>query len=175
MGAVAVAIVVLALGVGISGWFGRTDDTVANPGVSHSLSSQTTPTTVSTPPVSPTSSASTPTSPAPSKTPPSPPPTKTQPVPVAPPVVHAPSVVLNETTSRGLAARVAAVLRSKGWVVTGVGNWRGEISTTTVYYPPGMEAAARSLAYDLGVSRLRPSVGGMLTNRLTVVLTANPF
>ena len=38
-----------------------------------------------------------------------------------------------------------------------------------------MAAAARSLAYDLGVARLRPRVAGMLTNRLTVVLTSNPY
>jgi hypothetical protein len=89
--------------------------------------------------------------------------------------VHAPTVVLNETTEKGLAARVAQHLRSLGWTVTGVGNWRGDISTTTVYYPAGMLAAARSLAYDLGVSRLRPVVPGMLGDRLTVVLTSDPL
>ena len=94
---------------------------------------------------------------------------------VRPPVVHAPTVVLNQTATRGLAASVANLLRTKHWVVTGVGNWQGNIGATTVYYPPGMAAAARSLAYDLRVVRIRPIVPGMLANRLTVVLTSNPF
>lgn len=84
--------------------------------------------------------------------------------------MHAPTVVLNETTVTGLAARTAAHLRSLGWTVTGIGNWRGTIPTTTVYYPPGLLPAARRLAFDLGVSRLRPRVHGMLTDQLTVVL-----
>jgi hypothetical protein len=82
--------------------------------------------------------------------------------------------VLNETRITGLAARTAAYLRSLGWTVTGVGNWRGEISTSTVYYPPGFLAAARRLAYDLKISRLRPRVPGMLTDELTVVLVRDP-
>ncbi len=90
-------------------------------------------------------------------------------------MVHAPVVVLNETTERGMAARVAAHLTTLGWKVTGVGNWRGNISQSTVYYPPGDLAAARSLAYDLGITRLRPRVAGMLTDRLTVVLTSDPL
>jgi LytR cell envelope-related transcriptional attenuator len=165
--AVGAAIAVLLIGVGISGWLGaKQPDSSTSPLVSHH-------TLVSTPPPSP---APTPTASA-SKAP-TPPPSHTAKPPAvvaAPPVVHAPTVVLNETVIRGLAAQVAAVLRTKHWMVTGVGNWFGQIPSTTVYYPPGMEAAARSLAYDLRISRLRPSVRGMLTNRLTVVLTDNPF
>src|SRR5262249_28503902 len=105
---------------------------------------------------------------------PSPKPTATRTSRPAPPVVHAPVVVLNETRVTGLAARTAAQLRALGWTVTGVGNWRGSIPTTTVYYPAGRFAAARRLAYDLHVSRLRPVVPGMLTDRLTVVLARDP-
>ena len=156
------ALAVVALVIGISGWF-RDSDTVATPTPTHSQVS------VSTPPTSTVSSGPTPSqTPTPSKSAVAPPP-------VVPPVVHAPSVVLNETTTRGLAAQVAARLRTKGWTVTGTGNWRGNVGSTTVYYPAGMEAAARRMAYDLGVTRIRPRVAGMLTNRLTVVLTSNPF
>lgn len=162
--AVGAAIAVLLVGVGISGWFGSSSPTASTlPPVTHrSL--------VSTPPLSspPTPKASATKAPTPRRT-------AKPAAPAAPPVVHAPAVVLNETAVRGLAAHVAAVLRTKHWVVTGVGNWYGQIGSTTVYYPPGMEAAARSLAYDLGVSRILPSARGMLNNRLTVVLTRNPL
>ena len=163
------ALAVVALVIGISGWF-RDSDAVATPTPTHSQVS------VSTPPTSTTSTGPTPSqTPTPSVTPT---PTKSAVAPppvVPPPVVHAPSVVLNETATRGLAAQVASRLRAKGWTITGTGNWRGNVGTTTVYYPAGMEAAARRMAYDLGVTRIRPRVAGMLTNRLTVVLTSNPF
>jgi len=128
--------------------------------------------TASSPSATPTSSA-TPTTSASKKPKPKPSPSASKPV--APPVVHAPLVVLNETTEQGLAARVAEHLRELGWTVTGVGNWRGSIDTSTVYYPTGELAAARRLAYDLGLSRIRPRVAGMLTDRLTVVLTSDPL
>ena len=155
--------------MGISGWFGssQTASPSSPPVTQHSqlatptVSSAPTPKPTPTPTAKPTLRAT--------HTP------KPVVVAPAPPVVHAPTVVLNETTIRGLAAQVAAVLRSKHWVVTGIGNWSGFISSTTVYYPPGFEAAARSLAHDLGVTRMRPTVPGMLFNRLTVVLTGNPF
>ncbi len=171
--AVGGAIAVVLAGLGISGWFGSGSTTGAPAASQRSLLS-TPPPTASTPSKPSTATPS----PTHSPTAPASPPVrsaKPSPVVVAPPVVHAPTVVLNETPIHGLAASVAARLRAKHWVVTGVGNWRGNIGATTVYYPPGMEAAARSLAYDLGVDRIRPSVGGMLTDRLSVVLTSNPY
>jgi LytR cell envelope-related transcriptional attenuator len=166
------AIAIVLLGVGISGYFGNNPATSSGPVLGSQHSS-----IVSPPAASSTGSpsVSTPSASVVSSPPPKPPTHRAPPPPVAPPVVHAPAVVLNETPIRGLAAAVAARLRTKNWVVTGTGNWRGNIGSTTVYYPPGMEAAARSLAYDLGVDRIRPSVGGMLTNRLSVVLTSNPY
>ena len=84
-----------------------------------------------------------------------------------------------ENTSR--AEHIARVLAhlELDWMqnateLVGVGNWRGNIPTTTVYYSPGELAAARRLAYDLGVSRIRPAVPGMLSNHLTVVLHGDP-
>jgi hypothetical protein len=172
------ALVLLALGLGVKGWLSGSGGS-PNAGPSNSqvhVPSLTTSPPTSTPSATPTATPTATPSPKPTTKPtvkPSPKPTATRtshPPPVAPPVVHAPTVVLNETGITGLAARTAARLRALGWTVTGIGNWRGSIPTTTVYYPAGRYAAARRLAYDLHVSRLRPVVPGMLDDRLTVVL-----
>jgi uncharacterized cupin superfamily protein len=80
--------------------------------------------------------------------------------------------VLNQSGVTGEAARVAAALREQGWRVSGIGNWRGSVPETTVYYPAGQEAAAAQLAGDLGVDRTRPRVSEMRPDTLTVVITA---
>ena len=46
-------------------------------------------------------------------------------------------VVLNQTSRSGLAGSVADQLRGKGWTVPAVGNFRGIVPATTVYYPAG--------------------------------------
>lgn len=168
------ALAVVAIVVGVSGWFRPDSTPVARPTASQVSVGTPTPTVSATPPTSHPPTAS----PTPTPTPTAKPtPSRTTPAPPPPPpaLVHAPAVVLNETPIRGLAAQVAAELRTKGWTVTGTGNWHGDIGTTTVYYPRALAAAARRLAYDLGISRLRPVVPGMLTDRLTVVLTSNPY
>ncbi len=81
-------------------------------------------------------------------------------------------VVLNQTTRRGLASTVAEQLRSAGWQVPAVGNFRGIVPSTTVYYPPGGESGALAVAADLPVEpRVRPSFGNLSETRLTVVVT----
>jgi cytoskeletal protein RodZ len=83
-------------------------------------------------------------------------------------------VVLNETARGGLAATVAARLRTKGWNVSGVGNFRGAVPATTVYYPAGHAAAAQAAAESLPTpARIRPRFGNLSTTRLTVVVTTN--
>jgi LytR cell envelope-related transcriptional attenuator len=83
-------------------------------------------------------------------------------------------VVLNETTRRGLAATVATRLRSNGWTVSGVGNFRGEVPATTVYYPVGHQAAALAAAKSLPTpARVLPRFGNLSTTRLTVIVTTN--
>lgn len=80
-------------------------------------------------------------------------------------------VVLNQTTRSGLAGTVAGVLRGKGWAVPAVGNFHGTVPATTVYYPPGAEAAAQTAAEDLPTApRIRPRFGNLSTSRLTVVV-----
>jgi hypothetical protein len=81
-------------------------------------------------------------------------------------------VVLNQTARAGLASRVADRLRGQGWTVAGTGNFRGSVPATTVYYPPGAEAAAQALAQTLPTGpRVRPRFGNLSTTRLTVVVT----
>ena len=81
-------------------------------------------------------------------------------------------VVLNQTDRAGLAARVAQVLRDKGWTVPATGNFRGVVPATTVYYPPGAEDEALAAARGLPTEpRVRPRFGNLSTSRLTVVVT----
>jgi hypothetical protein len=81
-------------------------------------------------------------------------------------------VVLNQTSRAGLASRVADTLRADGWTVAAVGNFRGIVPATTVYYPPGEELAAQTAAEDLqSTPRIRPRFGNLSTSRLTVVVT----
>lgn len=81
-------------------------------------------------------------------------------------------VVLNQTSRGGLAGAVADRLRAAGWTVPAVGNFRGTVPATTVYYPDGEEAAAAAVAADLPTEpRVRPRFGNLSTTRLTVVVT----
>jgi hypothetical protein len=79
--------------------------------------------------------------------------------------------VYNNTTITGLAASTAAQLQDGGWQVVGVDNWRGDIPSSTVYYPAGMEDEADQLADTLGFDRVRGAVAPMKFDRLTVILT----
>jgi hypothetical protein len=171
------ALVLVLIGIGMAGWLNSSPSQGAAPAQSQVHVSTPATSAASTPAATtPSASASQSSTTAPTHSAThsaTPRPTATRPA--APPVVHAPAIVLNETTQHGLAAQVAQHLRGLGWTVTGVGNWRGNISTTTVYYSPGELAAARRLAYDLGVSRIRPAVPGMLNNHVTVVLTSDPL
>jgi hypothetical protein len=83
-------------------------------------------------------------------------------------------VVLNQTARAGLASAVATRLRAKGWTVSGVGNFRGLVPATTVYYPPGQEAAATAAAKSLPTPpRVLPRFGNLSLTRLTVVVAAD--
>ncbi|MGH8869781.1 MAG: LytR C-terminal domain-containing protein, partial [Actinomycetes bacterium] len=80
-------------------------------------------------------------------------------------------VVLNNTTTSGLAGDTAADLRADGWQVALVGNFIGSIPASTVYYPDGRDDEARVLADALGIDGLHPSFEGVSSTRLTAVLT----
>lgn len=82
-------------------------------------------------------------------------------------------VVLNQTRVSGLANRVSNGLRDAGWTVVSLGNFRGAVPETTVYYPPGQEDAAAAVAADVpGGDRIRPRFGNLSGSSLTVIVTS---
>lgn len=137
------------------------DDHTSKPAASTAATSAPTP-----PTTPPTTEAPTPeptaTTPAPKPKP------KAKPAPV---LRNVPVGVFNNTRTSGLARTVAAKVRAAGWTVSGVGNWRGSVPATTVYYPAGLEKQAQTLARDLDFGRVRPRVAPMSTDRLTLVLS----
>ena len=59
-----------------------------------------------------------------------------------------PLVVLNNSTTAGLAAQAAHRFEAGGWRVTSFGNYQNDISSTCAYYDPnvsGAKAAAQAL------------------------------
>jgi cytoskeletal protein RodZ len=139
-------------------------------------SSSTTPSTA--PSSAPTSEPSTQ---PPSTEPPSTEPPATQPT--QPPATQStiipaderPAIeVYNNTPRKGLADSVAGRARQAGWTVAGSpDNWHGKVAESTVYYPPGMLAAANQLARDLGIGRTKGALDNMKKDRLTVILTSD--
>ena len=66
--------------------------------------------------------------------------------------------IYNNTARKGLADDVASRARQAGWTVAGADNWHGKIVSSTVYYPPGMQAEAGQLAQDLGIGRIKDAL-----------------
>jgi len=129
---------------------------------------------------SPTSDAASPTetplasSPAASTPPPSSPaPAASSPTMSAEPAPDRPEVViLNQSGGSGLAGKVADRVREAGWTVNRTGNFRGTVSTTTVYYPSTMRGDALNLARALpGDPRVKERFSNLSQTRLTIVLT----
>jgi hypothetical protein len=80
--------------------------------------------------------------------------------------------VLNNSRIQGLAASVADELQGRGWGVDTVGNYTGQLSETTLYYPPGELRAAQLLARQFQrISRIEPRPTGLPGSGLTLVLT----
>jgi LytR cell envelope-related transcriptional attenuator len=79
--------------------------------------------------------------------------------------------VLNQSASKGSAGKIAVRVRELHWPVGRVDSFRGTVSATTVYYPPGKAAAARELARGLpGSTRVLPRFSTLSDSRLTVIL-----
>jgi hypothetical protein len=94
------------------------------------------------------------------------------PTPTVAPPARVPVTVLNNSRIPRLAARGAERFTAAGWPVAAVGNFRGRIPVTTVYYDPGLEAAARDFAGAFsGVARVRPRFDGLPARGVVVVLT----
>jgi LytR cell envelope-related transcriptional attenuator len=81
--------------------------------------------------------------------------------------------VFNNSGIHGLAGRTSGKAQSVGWKVVGSDNWYGTIPATTVYYPGRLKAAAKILARDLGITRVKPAIQPMRLDRLTVILTTD--
>ena len=89
-----------------------------------------------------------------------------------PPSLVVPVTVLNNSRRAGLAARASARFSDGGWPVALVGNFRGRIPVTTVYYDPGLEANAQAFAsaFD-GIVRVRPRFPTLPARGVVVVVT----
>jgi cytoskeletal protein RodZ len=85
----------------------------------------------------------------------------------------APVEVLNNSRINGLAHHVAAEVESRGWTISQVGNLRGRVAETTLYYPDGGFAAAQHLESEFGsIQRLLPqSEEGLHSSGLVLVVT----
>lgn len=80
--------------------------------------------------------------------------------------------VLNQSGPGGTAAKTAARVRSLGWTVGRVSDFRGNVTRTTVYYPNGEAKAARELAGALpGKPRVLPRFSTLADARLTIIIT----
>ncbi len=117
-------------------------------------------------------SLSTPAAPVETTPTPTPTPSATTPKPTEPAVKRESTVaVLNNTGIKNLAKTFSAQVTAAGWTISGLGNWRGQIETNTVYYPGGLQDQAELLAADVGIARVLPSIVPMRMDRLTIILS----
>ena len=82
--------------------------------------------------------------------------------------------VFNNTAVAGSAAALAQKARGSGWTVAGVGNWRGQIPSSTVYFPSGKRDEAQLLADDLDIDRVKPTIDQMPSDQMTVIISGAP-
>jgi hypothetical protein len=87
-------------------------------------------------------------------------------------VAKVPVTVLNNSRRNGLGSEVAAQVHAKGWPIAKVGNFRGRVAETTVYYASGQLPQARELAREFPqVRRVLPRFAGLPGHGLTLVVT----
>jgi hypothetical protein len=98
--------------------------------------------------------------------------------PAAPPAVtpgrRAPVVIFDQSRRHSLVLQFRAALQAAGWRVDGTGPWVGKIPETTVYYPAGMEAAAKALMTEFpAITRSLPAFAGVPADALTVIICSD--
>jgi cytoskeletal protein RodZ len=128
----------------------------------------------STPSVAPSPSPSTSAAPSQSASPTAPaaPPASEPPATAQPAVAKVPVTVLNNSRRNGLGREVAAEVHAKGWPIAQVGNYRGRLAVTTVFYAPGQLPQARELAREFPqIKRIEPRFAGLPGHGLTLVVT----
>jgi cytoskeletal protein RodZ len=145
----------------------------APPSTSASASASASPSASPSIPASTSPSAAASSAPAGSASPTAPAPPVSQPPATAQPVVaKVPVTVLNNSRRTGLGHEVAAQVHAKGWPIAAVGNYRGRLAATTVYYAPGQLAQARELAREFPeIRRVEPRFAGLPGHGLTLVVT----
>jgi hypothetical protein len=80
--------------------------------------------------------------------------------------------VLNNSRIQHLAARAAQQLREKNWPIRLVGNYRGRLPVSTLYYLQGQHDVAQLLAKEFpAVQRVLPRPDGLPGKGLTLVVT----
>ena len=123
----------------------------------------TTGSTATSPSATPSTSAGTPTSQTSTSSPPAGAVDRSTPV-----------TVLNATRTRGLAASVAATLRTSGWTVPTTDNYRRAEPPTTVYYAGAdQRATAQAVADDVGGDPRVEQSDEFGPERITVVIGAD--
>ena len=85
---------------------------------------------------------------------------------------RAPKVdVLNQSAGDGAASQAAEELRAAGWRIGRVDDFRGNVSTTTVYWlTPDMRRDARRVSRDLGGVRVQQGFSTLVEGRISVIL-----
>ncbi|MBD0292370.1 MAG: LytR C-terminal domain-containing protein [Jiangellaceae bacterium] len=79
--------------------------------------------------------------------------------------------ILNATDTDGLAESARERLEAGGWEVPATDGYSGEIAATTVFYPNGMKESAEALAAQfLEIRQVRPTIPGLTTSRLVLIL-----
>jgi hypothetical protein len=83
-------------------------------------------------------------------------------------------VIFDQTRRHDLVVAFRNALRAAGWEVAGSGPWVGKVPLTTVYYPPGMEAAARALMLRFpAITRSLPAFPGVPADELSVIICSD--
>jgi LytR cell envelope-related transcriptional attenuator len=89
----------------------------------------------------------------------------------APPELRSDIGILNATDVDGLAGQAKEALEDGGWSVPATDTYSGNIDVTTVYYPPGEEESARALAAQFPeIKAVEPTIEGLTSSRLVLVL-----
>jgi hypothetical protein len=84
--------------------------------------------------------------------------------------------VLNNSKVTGLAKKAAADFAARGWTVAGTGNLSGRLAVTTVFYPPGMLAAAVELRRAFpGIKDSAPRYAGLPGDGTLVVVVTRDY
>ena len=83
----------------------------------------------------------------------------------------APVLIFNSVGVSGLGGAVSQTVTSDGWAVGVVDNWQGAPpANSVIFYNPGQSANAQALGELLGISDLRETGQGAVSEYVTVVL-----